>query len=698
MPVRVDARIMVVDDNATVRRVLRERLERAGCTVVEAADGAEALRRVAAEAPDLVILDLDMPVMDGFETCRSLRELPGFDHLPVLVLTGRHDAESVRAAFEAGATDFNVKPPPLDLLPHRLRFLLRASRAMEELDRSRERLERTRRIARLGYWSWQGGEPVLHHDLAELLGEGGVAAGERRIARFLHPDDREEVRAAWRGLVEEGRAFHLEHRLLLPGGRVAVVEQEGRASRAAGRTLLEGILRDVTEQRKADLEIRRLALQDRVTGLANQLRFEQVVDGWLARRPGEALAVLAVDFDLLGRINDALGQAHGDGFLRQCASRLAALSPSGRELGEDLARASGDEFLVAVPGLDGETLREQVERRWMAALERPFVVGGREFVPRPRVGIAVAGEGPASRLCRDAQAALRATRRGDGDRVGLHDPALYRRIRERIALESALRRAVERDEFEVWYQPQVRLGSGEVAGVEALVRWRRPGHGLVPPGVFIGVAEETGLVVALGERVLRRACADMRSWLRLGVQPGVPVAVNVSARQLRRGRFPRTVEAFLDAAGLAPGHLEIEVTESLFLGDDEAAVATLEELARLGCSIALDDFGTGYSSMSYLKRLPIDRLKLDRAFVADLPGDPSSAAIARAIIGMAHGLGLTVVAEGVETPEQRDFLADIGCDLAQGYLFARPMPEALLRSWLVAREAGRPPLRRAAGE
>ncbi|WP_372396126.1 EAL domain-containing protein [Azospirillum sp. HJ39] len=430
---------------------------------------------------------------------------------------------------------------------------------------------------------------------------------------------------------------------------------------------------DIGEKRRAEQHIQYLAHFDALTGLPNRvLLYDRIAQALReARRDGSKVAVLFIDLDRFKVINDSLGHSFGDEVLRSVARRLQA----GLRESDTVGRLGGDEFLIVARRVTEPGSAARVAEKVVAHLASPFTVGGQNFVVTPSIGISLYpddADDPEG-LIRCADIAMYNAKEQGRNGFRFVTREMGARSRERMDLEASLRRAIRENELFLVYQPQVDTLTGRIVGLEALVRWRHPEEGTVLPGRFLPVAEETGLVLAMGDWVLFEACAQIRRW-RTRFNLSVPVAVNVSGAQFRDGHLPAKVARALDANGLGGPELEIEVTESSLIDDVEAAAATLAALKRRGVLIALDDFGTGYSSLSYLHRLPIDKLKIDRSFIHDLSTGAGNTSVPRAIVGLGRSLGLSVIAEGVETQEQLQLLRDLSCESYQGYLFSRPIP------------------------
>lgn len=427
-----------------------------------------------------------------------------------------------------------------------------------------------------------------------------------------------------------------------------------------------------------------LAEHDALTGLPNRALLDRKLVDLLkkAKRERKCIAVAFVDLDNFKLVNDNLGHAAGDELLKVVAQRISArLGNSGI-----VSRIGGDEFIIVLEeNLDpiSERLRGIVE-----AISEPLTIDGVEIWVTSSIGVACSGEHgeTASELFANADMALYRAKESGRNGIRVFTPAMGEEARNKLTRIEELRRAVERDEFVLHYQPQKDIRTGSVIGVEALVRWQHPTEGLLPPGEFIPLAEETGLIVPLGDIVLRRACLQARDWQDRGL-PALRVAVNVSARQFLESSLTHQVASALQAAGLDPQWLELELTESLIMRDVEGAIERMHELKTLGVSFAIDDFGTGYSSLSTLRRFPLSRLKIDRSFIADIPTKTGDMAITSAIVTLGKTLELEVVAEGVETEEQAHFLAGAGCEMFQGYLFARPLPASEVEDLIIAMTA-----------
>ena len=682
--------ILVVDDDMTMRLLARETLEQAGFRVEEAEDGQAGLDAFTELRPDVILLDVMMPVLDGFEACAALRRLEGGACVPILMMTGLDDSDSINRVYEVGATDFITKPIAWPMLSHRVHYVLRANRAFLDLTQSQARLTNAQRIAQLGHWEWHVGTDAVQRseEVCRILGRSPqeLPATHDAFLEVIHAEDRHLVDDALYATLHRERPFSLDFRVVRPDGTVRIVHEQGElVYDAAGKpSFVQGTTQDITDRRLAEEKIHQLALYDTLTGLPNRHLFREQLNHAVARseRTGELLVMLSLDLDRFKRINDTLGHEVGDLLLKEAGTRLNdSVRQSDCVTRQDtdgrtcVARQGGDEFTVMLTNLAHAQDAAKVARRILDALSQPFHVAGNEVVLCASIGIAVYpldgvdGES----LLKNADAARNYAKQHGRNNYEYYDGNMNTSAVQKLTLESNLHKALERTEFSLFYQPKIDLVDRAVVGVEALIRWRHPELGLVSPAEFIPLAEETGLILAIGDWVLQTACAQIRAWRDAGLTP-VPIAINLSAKQFHQQNICESVTRALQVYAVEPHLLELEITESAAMQDAEATTATLHKLKAIGVRIAIDDFGTGYSSLSYLKRFPIDSLKIDRSFVTELPGNQDDASIAQAVITMGHALRLKIVAEGVENEAQQDFLAANSCDEMQGYFFSRPLP------------------------
>jgi diguanylate cyclase (GGDEF)-like protein len=569
--------VLVVDDDPMVRMLVTESLRQIGFAVEEAENGADAMTFMERCEPDIILLDVLMPEVDGFQACQAIRAMPQGRHVPILMMTGLDDIDSIDHAFEMGATDFITKPLNYAILGHRVRYLLRTMQAFESV-------------------------------------------------------------------------------------------------------------------RKSKKEIHHLAFYDALTNLPNRRlfsdRLHQAVEA--ASRNNHLMGILFIDIDNFKRINDTFGHSIGDKLLRTVAAQLLAClrrsDSVSHEFGEEqmsVSRLGGDEFTVLLTHLKKAEDAARVAKRILDAVSVPFLLGDEEVVVTPSIGIAVFpydGD-DVENLVKNADTAMFHAKEKGKNNYQFYTNSMSATAFERLSMENALRKALTREEFQLHYQPKIELQSNRAIGLEALLRWNHPEMGMVSPADFIPLAEESGLIVPIGEWVLRTVCEQMHTWQNAGMTP-LRVAVNLSACQFRQTLFSHLVGNILDETRVSSEWLELELTESVIMDDIQTSSTVLRELKDMGVHISMDDFGTGYSSLSLLKRLPLDTLKIDQSFVRDITNDPDDAAIVDAIVSLAHNLRLRVIAEGVETREQLEYLRSRGCDEVQGFLYSRSQPAEQIEHWL----------------
>lgn len=709
-------KVLLVDDDEVNLLLTGVALRERGFAVTEVTSGEEALRELAILTPDVVVLDAMMPGLDGFDTCRALHHLPGFELIPVLMLTGLDDDASIERAYEAGATDFFVKSHQWSLLAGRLRYLLRTARMNLELERSRAKLAKAQALARMGSFEWR----------QDLSGHAELMMSPEALRVVEYPgDDFLTLRLLLRmvPLVHRRGLLLLLHQVLryhtvldtdvmlsVRDGRRRVVHIEAEPEYDDSGHLrgYNGIVQDVTDRRLIEDKIKHLANFDSLTGLPNRRqliwRAEHALEQ--AKRLGHACALLLIDLDRFKVINDTLGHSAGDELLVEVARRLrscvrhneqvselaleTALLRSHRSL-EAVGRLGGDEFVALLPEITDENDAQRVAERVLEAMRQPILLSGQDYFVTASVGVAVFPRDGVSvmDLLRNADVAMYSAKSGGRNDLQLFRPHLVRIGRENLELESALHKALERHELVLHYQPKVNPALGTVDGVEALMRWRRHGV-LVPPADFIPLAEETGLIVPMSDWAIDEAMRQVREWQRHGLD--LTVAVNLPTRLFER---PDLIDRIHEASlrhGVAPSSIELEITETGLMKNLQEVIPALQRLKALGVEISIDDFGTGYSSLAYLTSLPISEVKIDRSFVNELGGSEQSSAIITAIIALARSLRLRVVAEGVETPQQIRMLHRLGCGLMQGYVFSRPLPPEQLQEWALALSSQPEPL------
>ncbi len=730
---------LVVDDDATIRLLAREVLEQNGLRVIEAESGTAGLAAFSRDRPDIVLLDVQMPDKDGFAVCSELRAMPAGLHVPVLMMTGLNDVESIDRAYQSGATDFITKPINWPILGHRARYMLRASRTLDQL----ARLSRMQTVL-----SGINSALMRIHDRPQLFKEVcqiAVEHGQFRMAwiGLVEPGTLYTSPEAWAGhedgyLEEVGRAVrHLPDgegagKLALLSGKPVIVnhiETDPRvlykkealsrgyaslvilpllvANQAVGliafyaavpgvftaeeMRLLNELAGDVSfglnylsKEDKLDY----LAYYDALTELPNRTLFCDRVNQRVnaAKQDRRILAVIVIELERFRNVNDTLGRQAGDSLLKLAAERLrtAVAVPN------LVARAGPDCFAILLIDMKDESdSLHLLERKIIPLFNRPFTVDGTDLRISVKSGIALFPNdgGDADALLINAETALKKAT-ASGEPYLFYTAQMNVTVAGKLFLENKLGKALEEEQFVLYYQPKVDLVTGRISGLEGLIRWNDPETGMVPPLKFIPLLEETGLILEVGKWVIRKALKDYRRWLAAGLQPP-RIAINVSPIQLRRKDFVTVVQQAL-AEGRTEAHgLDLEITESLIMEDIEQNIEKLAALRAMNVAIAIDDFGTGYSSLAYVAKLPVDVLKIDRTFIVNMENSAENKAIVSVIISLAHSLNLKVVAEGVETEAQAKFLRSLRCEQMQGYLFSPPVPPEKMEAMLAQQRSAR---------
>ncbi len=678
--------VVVADDDATTRLLIRAALEQDGWTVEEAEDGARAYEAVERIQPNIVLLDVGMPELDGFDVCARLRTLSSVRHVPVMMMTGMDDQDSINRAYEVGATDFLSKPFNYMVLKERLRYMYRAEQDSRELLNERDFVSAVVNNSAALVMILDSAGRVIRFNESCQRASGLCLSLSDVTGKYVwdvlsSPEGRDRDRDTFEQLVFARGTNHYEGSWRTKDGSEREIAWSNSVllNRDGGVEHVVCTSLDITGRNEAEEKVRFLASYDPLTGLPNRQLVTERLDHAVA--DGQS-AILILNLDRFKNVNATWGRSGGDRLLTMVADRLAkslrlssVLARQNPGLRTELGRLGGDEFTVLVTGIEEVSEVGAIAERLQYALERPFKIEDQELATTASIGVALyPTDGPnGETLLRNAESAMHSARETMSGSYHFYSVTMRSSVSDRMSLETDLRQAITRGEPVLHYQPKTFTRSGHIAGAEALVRWQHPSRGLVSPASFISVAEETGLIVPIGEWVLRQACGQVMSWMESGLHV-VPVAVNLSLAQFHVADLLGHIASILNETALDPGYLAIEITESMIMRDTREAHETLCRLKELGVQVAIDDFGTGYSTLSSLKDLPINQLKIDQAFIRDLAENQKDVAITRAIIAMAHGLGLTVIAEGVESEEQLAVLREEGCDEVQGFLIGQPRP------------------------
>ena len=690
------ASLLLVDDNQMNRDMLSRRLERRGFTLTIAEHGRRAFELLEQQEFALMLLDIEMPDLSGLEVLKVVRQRYSPGQLPVIMVTARQNSQSVVEALRLGANDYISKPIDFAVAVARIETQLARQRAEAALRESEERYALAVRGANDGIWDWNLRTNAMYFSprWKAMLGieEDDVLATPGDWFEGVHPEEVERVKTQIAAHVD-GLTPHLEveHRMLHRDGTYLWMRTRGLAVRdGAGKAYrMAGSQTDITDGKVAD----------GLTGLPNRILFldrlgNSIERARRARVRGKAYlyAVLFLDLDRFKLVNDSLGHVVGDHLLISIGRRLESSLRSNdmiARLATDhtLARLGGDEFTILLDDIKDVSDALRVAERIQEHLVCAFDLDGHEVFTSASIGIATSATGydTPQAVLRDADTAMYRAKALGGARSELFDGQMRDQAVARLKLETEVRRAVERQEFCLHYQPIISIADKRICGFEALIRWQHPDRGLIFPGDFISTAEEAGVIVPIGSWVLREACSQMAEWQSSNV-PGPPltISVNVSGKQFAQSDLIEEIERTLRETGLPASSLKLELTESIIMERTESVVATLRGLKALGVRLAIDDFGTGYSSLSYVHRFPIDSLKIDRSFVSSMSANGEGCEIVRAIIDLAHNLHLDVIAEGVETPQQLAQLKALGCEYGQGFLFSKAVDRNAAQALITA--------------
>ena len=695
------ASVLIVDDNATKRMALRAVLLPLGYPIVEADSGVAALRCLMAQDFAVILLDVCMPIMDGFQTAALMRQRLRSEMTPIIFITAFASDEILRADHYAeGAADFMFAPVPPDELRAKVSVFANlftraeglAARA-RDIQVATDQLRLLTEAAPIGIFQTDAENHYMYTNprWTEITGIGPEEAAGLEWDTIISSEQRADLIARLGdGAVDRSELCH-RFEVRLPGVPSRIVQVTSKPISDAGGAITGwvGTLADVT----AEEAMAHQALHDPLTGLPNRAllvdRMTHALAG-LSREPS-TLGVIFLDVDSFKVINDSRGHPAGDQMLRAMGKRLKGLLRPG----DTLARFGGDEFVILCEGLNGEHEAVAVADRVREAMTEPLQSTEGELVLSVSLGISLTTSPLSSpeSLLRDADAAMYRAKAAGRGRAEVFAPSMRRTAIGRLDTEVALRRSIAAGDFRVYYQPIVNLINGHITGTEALVRWEHPTRGLVGPDEFIPIAEETGLIVPLGGWVLAEACRQAKQFQDSDARwASLTMAVNLSGCQINQPGLVEMVRLAVSDAGLRPDRLELEITESVLMNDAAATVRILGMLKDIGVRLSIDDFGTGYSSLAYLKRFPVDLVKIDRSFVDGLGQEPEDSAIVAAIVSLAAAMQLDAIAEGVETSIQQAALLELGCTRGQGFLFNRPMPAADLELVLYLQSAAAEPL------
>ena len=661
-------KILVIDDEISIRLTLSKILTKAGYIVEQAESGKAGLNCITKFDPDLVLLDVVMPEMDGYDTCKAIRSLPKNNQLPVLMLTGLDDVNAIDRAFSEGATDFITKPINWPLLVRRVRYALRASEMTKKLHTANLRQSQAQTIAKLGFWEWNKKANLLTWS-PELLALFGLppSPNQGTIEDYLALIPEREKQDVFNLLSsvnpETKQTVSLQHQIVMPNQTYMVRVYASKNE----NNLVLGVMQDITEIHEAEVQLEYQHYHDLLTTLPNRRMFTEQLTKTVKN---SAATVISIDIDRFHLINDTFGSVEGDKILQIAASRI-----NGAMEGQGLvARMASDEFCILLTAeMDYDTISSFV-RSIQQTLNKPCQIKEQDIHIETSAGIALAPQDgqDAETLINAAKRARFTSKALSSNRFAFYDSSKETDHSQRFYLENELRNALKLDQFVLFYQPQIDLKTDKIIGVEALIRWQHPDMGLVPPIKFIPLVEEMELIHDVGDWIYQEALNQAKAWFDESMN--IRVGINLSAKQFIKPELVANLHRALRESGLPAEYFDLEITESMAMQNPQAALNTLNQFKELGMTLAIDDFGTGYSSLEYLQRFPVDFVKIDRAFIKDMLTNKADQSIVKAIIAIANSLDLKVIAEGVEQAEEYALLQTMGCDEVQGYYISKPLP------------------------
>ncbi|HID02199.1 MAG TPA: EAL domain-containing protein, partial [Desulfobacterales bacterium] len=648
---------LIVDDDNTTCATMTAALRKAGFDVKRAADGASGIILFDVVRPDLIFLDVLMPGMDGYETCRAIRNRPGGEYVQIIMVTGLDDTESAEASFQAGANDFLSKPINLTMLGHRAHYMLRAGKAFKDMHLSRSFLAKTQEIAKIGNWklNFQTDNYTISPEaisIAELSANDNVFTIQDLLQSAIDRD-KNKICARVEEAIQKRHSFDVNYQILLPDLSLKHIYMHGEAilSDKKDHEFMIGVIQDSSLMKQAEEEIRYLAFYDSLTGLANKSLFEDRLNKTLdhSERSEQSFALLFLGIDNLSLLNNNLGQSAGDFLLKNTADvignrvrRSDSIAKTEPENSNSvLSRQGGDTFVLTLSSLKSPDSAALIASRLLKETQEQLTIDNQEVSALVSIGISVYPDDAtdAETLLKHADTAMQHARKQGGNSYQFFKKSINQAVVNRFALERDMKIALKNGDFTLYYQPQLRLSDKKSIGAEALIRWIHPDKGVIPPNEFIPIAEECGLIVEINRFVVNRACAQNRQWLNKGLPP-IRIAINLSGYKLAEQNIEKTIKDYLKYYSLDGNAIEVEITENVLLQNTNGITKALYEIKELGIKIALDDFGTGYSSLSYLTSFQVDTIKIDRSFVMGCIGNQRNRVIIRTIIAMGHSLGM----------------------------------------------------------
>ncbi len=669
-------RVFIVDDDHVTRHLVRKILSNSGYRIFEAANGAEAIELFDDVAPHIVLMDVMMPDIDGYTACRAIREKENFLELPIIMLTGLDDVESVRESLDAGATDFISKPINWALFEQRVQYALNSRSMHEELQNQKSRLAQAQKIAKLGSWelSIDDNELSCSDELIRLL---RLDPGEKlphldALVAFAHPSDKKSVRAHIVDAMIKGTGYQLEHRIICRDKLELYVLQHADIIKDRSGNVIKviGTLQDVTELKSTQAIIHHQNYYDLLTDLPNRRLFtDKVIKKIVHAKNDDAVVIYMLTLDNLRTLSESLGYKATETVLISFSSRLKTLKSDSVVI----SRFNDNTFAIMSSDLHDLTHVTKMTDEIMALTNQSISIDTHDIFVTVSIGISIypIDNNTAEATILGAENAMLNASKQGGGRYLFYNEKSNREAQERLDIENDMRKGIKRGEFIPYYQPKINAQTGVITGFEALARWNHPTKGLIAPYHFIDIAEKTGLIIELSKSIIEQACQQTKQWSEQGIGDFV-LGVNLSMKQFIDNNISADLKTILQATGLPTNQLDIEITESMAATRATDIISILKDLKEMGLTISMDDFGTGYSSLSQLQTFPIDTIKIDRSFIIEIEG-ASRGVMVKTIIAMSKSLGMNVIAEGVENTTQLAMLLAHGCDNIQGYYFSPPL-------------------------
>ena len=683
--------ILIVDDNLTNLDVLAEILGDAGYEVAIAISGERALKLIQYSQPDLILLDVMMPGLDGYQTCQSIKEHDAWKSIPIVFMTALADAVNKVKGLELGAVDYITKPFQEEEILARIKTHLRLHHSEIKLRQSEARMESILNSLEEVVWS-------ASHDLSEFIYlnpavEDIFHCPSEQILQspslwfeMVHPEDKERFTQAFQS-IEEKSSLELEYRIIDGNGStrwLKIRAQKIKEVLDGHPDRIDGVLSDISDRKDIENQLHHESFHDKLTGLPNRSCFisqSNQLLGSLEQSPESNFAVLFIDLNRFKGINDSLGHQFGDQILQEVASRISqSLRPT-----DLIARVGSDEFAILLHNNCTPEETIQIAERMNERLSEAMYIEEQMIYSSASIGIVLSSSDyqNGEELLRDADIAMYYAKEKGKAGSEIFNLSMHEASVRQLELEQDLRIALSRKEITLNYQPILNLEDQFIFGFEALARWIHPQKGFISPADFIPIAEESGLIETLGEQVLWEACRQLQKWSKhIPTSHKLSMSVNLSGKQLLGNNFLQKLDTILEETNTSGEQLKLEITESILMDDNESLNILFQQLLERGITLSLDDFGTGYSSLSYLHRFPLNELKIDRSFINRIETDTQSQEIVKTIVTLAQTLDMSVVAEGVETQEQLDYLESLNCQKAQGYFFSKPLPEGSVKEWI----------------